>query len=74
MDLESLKSPATIIKTVMFLILAAGLITLYVNTNNMGKSKDCKRYYGANVASSVLIAVYLGYILLDHFKLIPVNN
>jgi hypothetical protein len=63
------------ISIVMHLILVSGLITLFANTNNVGKDKNCQKYYGANVATAVLIAVYLAYSALlalpEAYQFIP---
>ena len=68
-------TPGNWISIVMNLILVSGLITLYANTNNVGKDKACQKYYGANVAASVLVALYLVYSALvslpNSYNIIP---
>ena len=61
----------TIIRIVMFIILFSGLITLFVNTDKISKDSNAKKYYGANVASSVLITIFIFYTLLYENKYIP---
>jgi hypothetical protein len=64
--LENIKNltPGVWIKIVMYLVNIAGLVTLYINTNNVGKDKNCNKYYGSNIAAAVLLALYLFYLVL----------
>jgi len=61
----------TIIRIVMFIILFSGLITLFVNTDKISKDSNAKKYYGSNVASSVLITIFVLYNVLYDNKYIP---
>ena len=64
-------TPGVIIRIIMFIILFSGLITLFVNTDKINKDSNAKKYYGANVASSVLITIFILYNVLYDNKYIP---
>jgi hypothetical protein len=69
-DLKNL-SAGMIIRIVMTLILVSALITLFVNTDKIGKDSKSKKYYGSNIAASVLIMIYLGYMVLYENQFLP---
>jgi len=70
MELKNL-TPGMIIRIIMFLILFSGLITLFVNTDKISKDSNAKKYYGSNVASSVLISIFIFYVILHDNKYMP---
>jgi hypothetical protein len=69
-DLKNM-TPGVIIRIIMFIILFSGLITLFVNTDKINKDSNAKKYYGSNVASSVLITIFVLYNVLYDNKYIP---
>lgn len=65
-------TPGNIIRIVMVLLLVSGLVTLYVNTANLGKEKSINdRYYHSNIAASVLLTLYIMYTVLLENEFIP---
>ena len=67
MDIANL-TPGNIIRIFMILLLAAGLLAQFINTANIGTEKKIDdKYYHTNIASSVLLTLYIIYtILLEH--------
>jgi hypothetical protein len=67
MDIANL-TPGNIIRIFMILLLAAGLLAQIVNTANIGNEKKIDdKYYHSNIASTVLLTLYIIYtILLEH--------
>ena len=71
MDIANL-TPGNIIRIFMILLLLAGLVTQYVNTNNLGRQKNINdTYYHSNIASSVLLTLYIIYTILLENDVLP---
>ena len=59
MDIANL-TPGNIIRIFMILLLLAGLVTQFINTSNLGRQKNITDiYYHSNIASSVLLTLYI---------------
>ena len=71
MDIANL-TPGNIIRIFMILLLLAGLGAQYFNTAILGTEKKIDdKYYHTNIASSVLLTLYIIYTILLENDVLP---
>jgi hypothetical protein len=71
MDIANL-TPGNIIRIFMILLLLGGLATQIVNTSYLGTEKKIEdKYYHSNIASTVLLTLYIIYTILLENDVLP---
>lgn len=64
-------STGFIIRVLMHMMALSAAVALYVTTDHMGKDKNCSKYYISNIVVSVLMTIFIVYIVLYENKLLP---